>query len=1416
MFRGDDVTFTLCLGSEEKGRAWLRTNLGHARIAREEIIQEVRDGTPRLGHAWFDIPMKRVADNLFRITLPLCEVGHFEAKCFFLKQDTDIPFWPGGANVTINVAPSDTLCANTIYNTFVRQFGPNKQKSIEFSSVEQACISSLDKSGWSVIPPSGTFRDLIPELDFIIGILGCRFIQLLPIHPTPTTYGRMGRFGSPYAALSFTAVDPALAQFDPKATPLEQFIELVDAVHARNAKVLIDIAINHTGWAADLHESHPKWLARDEEGRIEMPGAWGVCWADLTRLDYSHKEMWQYMADIFLTWCRRGVDGIRCDAGYMIPISAWKYITACVREQYPDIIFLLEGLGGKVSVTKDILNLAGFEWAYSELFQNYNQEEIESYLKGAFDISKSLGLMVHYAETHDNNRLAAHSKEYARMRTALCALFSSNGAFGFAGGVEWFATEKIIVHEAISLNWGAEDNQVRQIRCLTTLIKVHPCFHDNTELTLIHQNGEKQVALLRNNFKLGKKLMVLVNLDEEASHDFSWNIEETGITSASLMDLLTGTQVTCKELNGHITIPLLPCQVFCLTQNKSDLILMKEALNTDILLPERIKKQRQRAKALDAFLFYHGLGDINDFNPDKAGENLAKDPVTFLRDLNPFGRESRVVIFQWPVDINRDVMVPQDHFLMIKADSAFRARIMEDKRAIFHEKSMPCDDGSFFALFQPMENVTSVTKVMLKLSVYDASGFVHDEADVLYLPGFKYVSVQKEYSRKELLSRSLIFSDVNGIGGLLRANVSWGKLDSKYDALLAANLNPSFPSDRWIMLTRCRAFLVFQGYSQDISCDCLDSFTFDYSSCGIWNFNVPSGQGEHVALTIRVKMLDEENSISLTFLRHKTEGKKGLLEDHKPVRLILRPDIEDRNFHETTKAYTGPEHFWPEMIHTEANGFRFTPDPDRQLFLEIFPGTFVKEPEWLYMVHRTMERERGMDSDSDLFSPGYFFSDIKGGESVSVLARVTNPNNHKDQTLKNEMTSFNITECNDDKSEQHMEAALDCFLVRRGGLKSVIAGYPWFLDWGRDSLIFTRGLVVAGRTQEVRDVLMQFGRFEARGTLPNMIRGEDARNRDTSDAPLWFSVACNDLADVEGTNAFFNEMCGNRTISEILVSIADSIISGTPGNVRMDSESGLVFSPSHFTWMDTNYPAGTPREGYPIEIQALWYHSLYVLSRIAPNSTRERWKTMGEKVKQSIIDLFYIEDKGYLSDCLHCSPNIPASQAEPDDALRPNQLFAITLSAVDDKEMGRHIVESCAELLVPGAIRSLAHRPVKRPLEILLNGERLNDPYHPYQGRYHGDEDTIRKPAYHNGTAWTWVFPSFCEAWVMVFGREAAQTALSWLGSSISIINDGCVGMIPEILDGDSPHQRRGCDAQAWGVSEFIRVKKMLESLLSI
>ena len=159
-FKGDTLVFSLSLPEDLKGNAWIRTNLGHAKVTRREIIDEVCCGEPRLQRDWFDIPMKRVSATLFRSHIPLCEVGHFEAKCYFLKEDETTPFWPDGQNVAINVEPGDTCCANIIYNAFVRQFGPNIAGRARATPAMAGGINVLNKAGYTVIPPSGTFRDL--------------------------------------------------------------------------------------------------------------------------------------------------------------------------------------------------------------------------------------------------------------------------------------------------------------------------------------------------------------------------------------------------------------------------------------------------------------------------------------------------------------------------------------------------------------------------------------------------------------------------------------------------------------------------------------------------------------------------------------------------------------------------------------------------------------------------------------------------------------------------------------------------------------------------------------------------------------------------------------------------------------------------------------------------------------------------------------------------------------------------------------------------------------------------------------------------------------------------------------------------------------------------------------------------------
>jgi len=1405
------IEFTLRLPRSERGEARLRTNIGHAETARREIIREAAEHQKRLAEDWFDIPMTRVDDRLYRLTLPLLEAGHFEAKALFLPENASQPRWPEGPNTVINVHPAEYCCANSIYNAFVRQFGQERRKPLAFTAGQTKGIQALQANDYAVIPPSGTFRDVIRQLDFIIGRLRCRSLMLLPIHPTPTVYGRMGSFGSPYAALDFMDVDPALAEFDPKATPLEQFGELVDAVHARGANLFLDIAINHTGWAAKLHSEHPEWLLRESDGTIRSPGAWGVVWSDLTEINHQHVALWHYLAEVFLTWCRRGVDGFRCDAGYMIPVTAWEFIVATVRREFPDTLFLLEGLGGKLETTTTLLNIANLNWAYSELFQNYDRRQIEAYLPNAIRISERDGLMVHFAETHDNNRLASRSIPYARMRTALSALCSSNGAFAFANGVEWHATEKIAVHGRASLAWGASENQVDRIARLNCILQTHPAFFANARQRLIQQGNGNSIALLRYSPSTDQRLLVLVNLDDSATQPVAWNPGDAGLANREMIDLLNGRKVAVSTSGGLVCLDLAPAEVLCLTPNRGDLemILSAESRSPESrdLPPDVVRRQCLRAKALEIVKTCRGLGDFSALDPDRLATELAENPGTFCRRQDAPGAAPRVITWEWPRDLKREVMIPPHHFLYLRATAPFRARIEGGRQ----ENSLPAADGSYFILFCPSVAPMEPRAGQLQLSVFEPKHTRHVTAPLLVLPPGDALRSPLAFTHKELLGTHPIMLSTNGRGGMLRAPVVWAEVRSRYDALLAGNLSPDYPEDRRIMLTRCRAWLVFQGYSQDITIDRLQAFHLGENT-GLWRFRVPFGYGQSVFLDIHAEMIPGQNAVRLVFRRLPCTHAGNCLADDRTVHLIIRPDIEDRSFHEDTKAFMGPERDWPAAVHPDhdaarrVSGFTFVPNPGRQLHVSVSDGSFQPEPEWQYMVHHPVEAERGLNADSDLFSPGYFRCPLPGGAEVMLLAQILTP-------AENKRISFTPSPAPaalppDAPLTDIMEHAMQQFIVRRGENKTVIAGYPWFLDWGRDTFICARGLISAGRLEEVKAILKQFAAFEQDGTLPNVIYGDDARNRDTSDAPLWFIVACADACRAADKHHLLAERCGGRTLHQVLESIAEGYRRGTPNGIRMDPASGLIFSPAHFTWMDTNHPTGSPREGYPIEIQALWFAACSFLAGLDKHAAP--WSKLAERAQTSIRQYFWSEARGYFSDCLHARPGQTAAQAMPDDALRPNQLLALTLGAVTEGAVGERVLEACAELLVPGAIRTLSDRQVEYPQPVASGDRLLNDPMRPYWGHYEGDEDTRRKPAYHNGTAWTWLFPSFCEAWVRVHGAGGRSAALAWLGSSTQLMSHGCLGQIPEIVDGDYPHTQRGCDAQAWGVTELYRVLKSL------
>ena len=242
-FVGDSLTFKL---AHPRARVWadagwtarLRTNLGRAAAIRREVIQSKFEKVPLAGASWRDFPM-RWADGEWQLTLPLTEVGWFKSKPYLLDPN-GFQHWPDGDNFGVSVHPNFYRTANTIYCAFTRMFGDTKSLVATADPAREAQMNELDRLGYTVIPPSGKLRDLTRQLPHIFDTLGCRILHLLPVNPTPTTYARFGRFGSPYAAEDLTGVDPALVEFDQRTTGVEQFQELTSAVHARGGRVFLE------------------------------------------------------------------------------------------------------------------------------------------------------------------------------------------------------------------------------------------------------------------------------------------------------------------------------------------------------------------------------------------------------------------------------------------------------------------------------------------------------------------------------------------------------------------------------------------------------------------------------------------------------------------------------------------------------------------------------------------------------------------------------------------------------------------------------------------------------------------------------------------------------------------------------------------------------------------------------------------------------------------------------------------------------------------------------------------------------------------------------------------------------------------------------------------------------------------------
>jgi predicted glycogen debranching enzyme len=1411
-FVGDRVRFSLRLpqGLPPGARALLRTNLGKAERLRQEIVATHAGKNPMSVAFWRDVPLLREASGEWAVELPLTDTGFYRAKAYMADADGR-QFWPEGEDAGISVHPNDYRTGNTIYCAFPRMFGPSKTAAQTVDEKSEKELNKLDDRGYVVIPPSGTLRDLIRELPHIVDTLGCRVLQLLPVGPTPTTFARFGRFGSPYASLDLTAIDPALIEFDKRTNGVAQFCELTREAHRRGARVLLDMVINHTGWGSTLFENHPAWFLHDADGKFVSPGAWGVTWGDLVELNPQFVELWDVLAEAFLTWCRRGVDGFRCDAGYKVPLPVWQYIQGRVRQEFPEALFLLEGLGGPMEATEALLTEGGMQWAYSELFQNYSGGDVARLLDYSLRQSQRLGLYVHYSETHDNPRLAASGRVWSLLRNRLCALASMCGGFGFTCGVEWLAAEKFNVHSSRGLAWGAGENIVPELGRLNRLLDSHPCFFDGAKVTRLSGQDSPVCVLRRTSAEGLDSVLVLVNTDVKESHAVPLNFADYEAMNRPEIDLL-GQKPPQRELTRReITFKLEAGAAFCLSSTAQPAGLAGDDYRraraqsawaitamSKVLLPEQIGPYPWRELAARIHL------DAHQFLGCLAHLDRSRTHLDLPGALDAAKGKFPQVVTWTTLDRRRITPIPPGHWLLLRDDRPFRARLnCGPESALEVAESIEVSRG-FIACFPP-RHPESPVDAGLELERY-ASTTEMTRAQVRFLraaPSFSTHITKPAADALVLLT--------NGRGGMARLDVNFGQVKSKYDCALGANLHPDYPVDRHVLVKRLRGWISADGFVTPLNLQNLASF--EIGQPAVWNFVAEAGDSRTVELQMTAHMLEESNTTVFTFARQPGTRPADLPPQFE-ARVIIRVDIEDRNFHTETHRNSGAEAHFTQHCHVLPGqiGFAFTPAPDRHLLVTSNAGRFHPEPEWCQGIPHPVEQSRGQPGFGDAYSPGWFeFPLEKDGRVILALSAETPPPTF--DTMQ--PVAGKATE--QDSFGQCLAQAAKAFVARRGAGRTIIAGYPWFLDWGRDTFISARGLLAIGMVTEVAEMLVTFGRFAENGTMPNIIHGANASNRDTSDAPLWYGVLCEETAAHTGGSLYETAVNpSGKTIADVLREIAAGYARGTPNGIRMDRASGLIWSPAHFTWMDTNYPACTPREGYPVEIQALWIRLLRQLHSINAKPLDEPWDALAERAAESLRKYFWLEEQGYGADVLIAPSGTSAANAIRDQALRCNFLFAVAFGYFTGAQAQRAVAAAFQNLFIPGAMRTLAPLPVWPPLVINTpDGRALNNPREPYWGRYQGDEDTQRKPAYHNGTAWPWVLPTACEALVKAWDAapEAVAAAKGCLGSLESLLLSDCLGQLPEILDGDAPHQARGCDAQAWSVLEALRVWKMLENM---
>jgi predicted glycogen debranching enzyme len=508
---------------------------------------------------------------------------------------------------------------------------------------------------------------------------------------------------------------------------------------------------------------------------------------------------------------------------------------------------------------------------------------------------------------------------------------------------------------------------------------------------------------------------------------------------------------------------------------------------------------------------------------------------------------------------------------------------------------------------------------------------------------------------------------------------------------------------------------------------------------------------------------------------------------NRDIKLEVRPLIAFRDYHGTTHENSALDpHVETDSLQTSLKPYWDLPALHLAHNLaDVDPNGF-----WYRNFQYAVEQERGLDFAEDLFSPCALTFDLNATKKISIIASTERHQAiNADSYRQAEIERRSIITKDVDATNwlvSLLRTAADQFIVAREQGETIIAGYHWFADWGRDTMIALPGLtLVSGRWDIAKDILAEFATHVDQGMLPNRFPDAgEAPEYNTVDATLWLFEAVRSFVQYTGDYEFVR-----TNLYSVLQDIVNWHVKGTRYGIHVDDD-GLLFSGEpgvQLTWMDAKVGdrVVTPRHGKPVEIQALWYNALRVMEDLAerfndPNAKLE-YGTMADKAGASFNKRFWNEQAGCLYDVINGEIR--------DASIRPNQIIAISLTntmvATERAKSILSVIER--ELLTPRGLRTLSP----------------SDPN--YIGRYEGAPGT-RDGAYHQGTVWPWLMGPYITASVKTLGRQAGRTlAATWLENFQQHLHEACLGQVSEIFDGDAPHAPRGCVAQAWSVAELLR-----------